>query len=317
MEDMAMNRTVQIATEINTIKQQAARQLLGASIQIGERLCEAKELVPHGEWAAWLENNVDYSASTAQNLMRIAREYGSQQMSLSGKTPAEIFSGLSYSQAVALFALPEHEREEFVEQNDVESMSSRELAQAIADKKAADAEVERLTAEVERQREELTEAKRTAKEAASQRTEAEIRARADLKKAESSLLDANRQVKVLEEERDRLNAQVAELTAPAELTPEQVAEFERAAEERAAARMQQLTIDVETARLDREAMEKELEEMRERFLLEANGDLQRFQALFERLQIDLANLADLAHAIGGERGEKLLAVLRNSVNAIM
>ena len=77
-----------IAREINFIKEQTKRQMLAASMEIGARLCEAKELVGHGEWEKWLCENVDYSQSTANNLMRIYREYGSQQINLlTGKAP--------------------------------------------------------------------------------------------------------------------------------------------------------------------------------------------------------------------------------------
>lgn len=47
--------TDQIAYEINFIKQQALEAVLTASVQIGERLCSAKELVPHGQWSDWLK----------------------------------------------------------------------------------------------------------------------------------------------------------------------------------------------------------------------------------------------------------------------
>ena len=64
-----------IAAEIITIRDNAAKVLLSASIQIGDRLKEAKEKVPYGEWANWLESNFAYSQSTANNLMAIATEY--------------------------------------------------------------------------------------------------------------------------------------------------------------------------------------------------------------------------------------------------
>ncbi|MBE6831694.1 MAG: DUF3102 domain-containing protein, partial [Ruminococcaceae bacterium] len=55
--------SVIIATEINTIKNRTKREVLTASIEIGQRLCEAKELVTHGEWEQWLHDSVDYSQS--------------------------------------------------------------------------------------------------------------------------------------------------------------------------------------------------------------------------------------------------------------
>ena len=71
-----------IAAEINTIKEQVQKVLIYASIEIGGKLTEAKGLVPQGEWGRWLEKNVEYSQSTAENMMKLYREYGGNQESL-------------------------------------------------------------------------------------------------------------------------------------------------------------------------------------------------------------------------------------------
>ena len=56
------NRTpVQIASEINFIKEQSGKMLLSNAVEIGRRLTETKELVPHGEWRKWLTESVSYS----------------------------------------------------------------------------------------------------------------------------------------------------------------------------------------------------------------------------------------------------------------
>ena len=126
-----------IAGEINYIKRQAQQTLLAASVEIGRKLNEAKALVPHGLWEDWLTENVDYSQSTANNLMRNATEYGDEQVTLlSGKSKSETFASLTYSQAVALFALPMDQRQEFVENHDMEDLSTRELKEEIAALKA-------------------------------------------------------------------------------------------------------------------------------------------------------------------------------------
>lgn len=121
-----------IAVEIGTIKRQIAQFALHASVEVGRRLEEAKAMVPHGDWGRWLAEEVDYSQSTANNLMRIAKEYGP---ALDGKS--QTFGNLSYSQAVALLALPADERTAFAEQHPVEDMSARELKKAIAERDQA------------------------------------------------------------------------------------------------------------------------------------------------------------------------------------
>lgn len=132
-----------IAAEINAIKSQTSGILDAAytyakrsCFEIGKRLEEAKSTVPFGEWGEWLEKNVDYSVSTANDLMRIYREFGGEQIDmLTGKSDAEIFEGLSQSQMVALFGLPKSMRAEFVEEHREElengELSSRKLKEEI------------------------------------------------------------------------------------------------------------------------------------------------------------------------------------------
>lgn len=157
--NQVMERTpAVIAGEINYIKRQAQQTLLAASVEIGRKLNEAKALVPHGMWEEWLSENVDYSQSTANNLMRIATEYGDEQVSLfSGKSNSETFAALTYSQAVALFALPMDQRQEFVEEHDMETLSTRDLKEEIAALKAKE---EKLLGEIEKLEEENAEAER-------------------------------------------------------------------------------------------------------------------------------------------------------------
>lgn len=142
MSNLVVNRTPEvIAAEINSIKEQTRKIVLYNSIEIGRKLVEAKELVPHGEWGNWLEEAVDYSKSTANNLMKIFEEYGSDQITLlDNNLKSQAFGNLNYSQAVLLLGLPSEEREKFVEENKVDEMSTRELKKAIADLKKANKE---------------------------------------------------------------------------------------------------------------------------------------------------------------------------------
>lgn len=142
MSNLVVNRTPEvIAAEINSIKEQTRKVVLYNSIEIGRKLVEAKELVPHGEWGNWLEEAVDYSKSTANNLMKIFEEYGSDQITLlDNNLKSQAFGNLNYSQAVLLLGLPSDDREKFVEENKVDEMSTRELKKAIDDLKKANKE---------------------------------------------------------------------------------------------------------------------------------------------------------------------------------
>lgn len=138
-----------IAVEINIIKNQTRRMMLYNSIEIGRKLIEAKQMLEHGEWGNWLEEKVDYSQRTANNLMRIFEEYGSTQITLlEDNSNSQALANLSYTQAVALLGIPEEEREAFAEDNNIENLSTRELQKLIKEKEEAKEEVAILSEDV-------------------------------------------------------------------------------------------------------------------------------------------------------------------------
>lgn len=74
-------RTIGMVTqEVNQLTAQAQRLILGHAIEIGRRLTEAKQMLSHGEWGKWLKEEIHYSKSSANNMMRIFDAYGSTQM---------------------------------------------------------------------------------------------------------------------------------------------------------------------------------------------------------------------------------------------
>lgn len=223
-----------LAAEIRTIKSQTGRMVLNASIEVGRRLTEAKAKLPHGSWGEYLKNEVDYSPSQAQNLMRVFREYGSDQQSLfGGEAKSQTFGRLTFSQALSLLVIPdEDEREKFVLENDVEHMSVRELNEALKARDAAEeeavsarqeAECRRL--EAERLRGELTdqtkvyEAKLTsagveadqARAAAKEAQEALDKQRDKAQRLQDALSEANTSAQAAEEEHARLAQELEEL----------------------------------------------------------------------------------------------------------
>ena len=123
-----------ITAEIVTITRQTQLMILQSAIEVGRRLCEAKEQVPHGGWGEYLKNEVNFSVSTANNFMRVFKEFGDDQMPLFGDAKSQTFGNLTYSQAVALFAVPKDERENFVAENNVEELSVAELKKRIAER---------------------------------------------------------------------------------------------------------------------------------------------------------------------------------------
>lgn len=147
-ENVVVVRSIEIVTaEITMIRDNARKVFLESVIQIGTRLEEAKQMVPSGEWTAYLTDKLGYKPSTAQNYMRIAREFGGGQVSLTGKTAADAFGQLSYSQILPLLGMAEEEREELAEEHDLPSMSSREIAALVKERDEAKAAAEKATAE--------------------------------------------------------------------------------------------------------------------------------------------------------------------------
>lgn len=51
-----------------------------AVIEIGKRLIEAKAQLKHGEWLPWLSEKVEFSETSAQRFMQLAREYGNTSL---------------------------------------------------------------------------------------------------------------------------------------------------------------------------------------------------------------------------------------------
>ena len=139
VRDLAM-----VTSDIQYAQRQGARQLASNLIEIGRLLVEAKTMVESKNWDKYIWDNFGYSTSSADNWMKLYREYGDNQESLFDSfTNSQTFGKLSYTQLLALTALPAEERSEFVENNDVENMSTRQLQQAIRERdearKAADA----------------------------------------------------------------------------------------------------------------------------------------------------------------------------------
>ena len=139
MSNIITARDIEMVTsDIRYAQRQGARQLLSNMIEIGRLLVEAKSMVPYGEWGKYLQEQLDYRQSTANNLMKLYQEYGDNQESFFGSLQnSQAFGNLSYTQALALLALPAEERAEFVEKNDVAEMSTRQLEQAIKERNEA------------------------------------------------------------------------------------------------------------------------------------------------------------------------------------
>ncbi|SHJ16298.1 DUF3102 domain-containing protein, partial [Desulfosporosinus lacus] len=135
MNEPSTERTpLAIAAEINRIKQETCKIMLTNALEIGKRLKEAKDLLPHGEWGKWLVESVSYSQRKANKLMQLYKEYGDKLFpdgAGEGRSNSPTWANLTYNQALLLLGIPEDEREEFILEQDVNNITIRELNRAL------------------------------------------------------------------------------------------------------------------------------------------------------------------------------------------
>lgn len=212
MSEFALVKSPEVlAVEINAIKQQAQTMMLQALSEIGKRLIEAKEQVEHGEWGKWLQENVEYSQRTANELMKFYKEYSANSQTFANLT--------SHSKAFLLLGINAEERQAFVEEHDVENLSARELKKLMKEKQQLEKKLEKQeedSAKTEREKELL------AKDIAELEAQlAEVRSNRD----DETASEIGRLSKELEASRSRAEKLEADLKAkPLEATTATVTE---------------------------------------------------------------------------------------------
>lgn len=290
-------RSIEIVTaEIHTIRDNVARVFMDGVVQIGRRLEEVKQLVPQGEWLAYLDKELGYKPSTAQNYMRIAREFGDGQIGMSGKTSSDFFGNLGYSQLLPLLGLPEEEREALAEEHDLAGMSSREIQALVKERDEAKA----AAAAAREQADEQGQEARRARDALASAEDA-LKAEQEKNKAQADAARANAQTAAeLQRQLDELEAKAGQprpLTDEerealrAEIAAEQAEEVQ-AAEERAA-----------------EALAK-LEKVKNPAAHKVNFLFGELCGDWERLRGALGALAQTDEAAAGKMGEAIIQTVK-------
>ena len=185
-----------------------------AIITIGQRLIEAKNMLDYGVWVDWLEEKVEFSRSTANRFMRLAEQW----------SDASALTQLGATKALALLALPESEREEFLsethqvngEEKTVIDMTSRELERAIKERDEARLAAEQAQADTRAAQEARRSMEESLKEANSlmsrarlEKEQASDRA-TELEKQLAELKAAPVEVAVMDVDQEKLDAARAE-----------------------------------------------------------------------------------------------------------
>ena len=128
----------EVTVEIKVLQNQAQTLIIGYAIEIGKKLTEAKSILPYGKWGEWLKNEVEFSQDTANRLMKVYEEFGSNQVNMFGNSAdSAALRNLTYTKALKLIAIPNDEREYFIKDNDVENISTRELDKLIKERDEA------------------------------------------------------------------------------------------------------------------------------------------------------------------------------------
>ena len=164
----------------------AQKRTIGRSIVvIGQALREAKGQLAHGAWGDWLRDRVNFSQGTAENYMRIAEQVHGESTLLD----------LPYTKILALLAVPETEREQFAQDNQVEDKSVSEIKRLIRERDDALDQIKTLM--------------HSAEQNAHEATQANLRA----ERAENQVKEERREQERLTEQINREREHVAELLA--------------------------------------------------------------------------------------------------------
>lgn len=309
----APSRPLELITEeIVFYKRQA-----GASIiEIGRRLNEAKAQLSHGEWLPWLREKVDLSERSAQNFMRLAREYPN----------SAVVADLGAAKALALLALPESERAGFAAETHVVNGREKTVADMTGD------ELKRAVAERDealRQAEAARTQARTAQENA-EKLVGEERARLDalrvksegmaekLKKAKEKEQAARAELENARTEKAELEKRLDELKSrPVEVaveTPgqEELDRLRAEAETAAGEKVKEAERKLAEARAAAAASERAAEELR-RQLAAADESTQAFKFRFEAWQREYNDMLSALRTVAeadAVKAEKLKAAIR-------
>ena len=273
----------QVTEEIRYLDNQAKRLVLGHAIEIGRRLEEAKALVPYGEWGNYIEKELSYSQSTANNFMRIFDEYGAAQQSLFGPVAdSQTLGNLSYTKALKLLAVPREERESFAQEVDAEHISTRELEAAIRERDEAKKRAEDAEAETKRAKafeKDLLNTIGDANDRADRLAKELMAAKKELKEQKDRPID----VAVQQPDPDAVEKLAAELANKArEELEQQAAKEVGAAEEKAAKAAEALKKAKEKAKAEREKLEAKLKEAEGK--IAAAGEADKAEA--EKLRVE-------------------------------
>ena len=313
-----------ITAEIHTIQATVRRTALEGCIEIGRRLVEAKELLPHGEWGQYLKEEFDWSQDRAGQLMKLFREYGAEQQNIFGaELNSDTYRNLSFSQALKLIAIPESEREDFVKENDVGKLTTRELDELIKEHnrqlaaeqektRQAEAESREAHAALEELSDKYAALSAVAREGqqglddalARGRAEGESAAAEKLAHLNTQVAEADKAAKQAEKQRKAAEKELAKAKADAEAARQDLRQLKdnpQVPQET----MDKLRAQFSAAAQEAEARAAELEQR----LKTADPTVAVFNVHFDNIQREFSTMMTLIASAEAETGNKLRAAV--------
>ncbi|MET4562773.1 putative nucleic acid-binding Zn-ribbon protein [Lysinibacillus parviboronicapiens] len=203
-----------------------------------------------------MKENVEYSQSTANNLMQIHTEYSAN---------SQVLGNLSYTKAVALLGIDAEEREAFVQENNVEELSSRELQKVIKEKQKLEKQIAQQEADATKEKSLLEK---------------------DIQDLEQQLEDAREQSSDNEVSEKEINRLTQEL-AVAESRAKQLEENLKAK-----------PIEAATVEIVPESVQKELDQLRSKMNEATDPAEVKFKIQFESLVNEFNSTLEVLSEIG-------------------
>lgn len=297
-----------ITTEILQMKVDGGNAIIG----IGQRLIEAKAMLTHGGWLPWLTEQVKFSERTAQNFMKLARQWSNPQA----------LADLGATKALTLLALPADERDKFMAENhivdgeekSVIDMTSRELEKAIRERddalKAAEvAKADAKAAEDSRSKMEADMAALKNLQMSAQNAEEQARrdlesVRAELKELQEKPVD----VAVMEVDQTALDNARKEAEAGMQ------AKLDKAVEARKKAEEKRKEAEEQVAELQRKLDAVKSEERKA--FISGDRDLATFELLFNQAQEVVNKLHGLLLKLKGREDTELAGKVEQAMLAL-
>lgn len=294
--DVLASKTIDDLTcEILALQIQGSKVLLA----IGKRLIAAKDKLSHGDWLPWLES-VNIPERLAQRYMKLARGWSANPT---------ILTDLGMSKALALLALPDDVRDEFIieghcvngAEKSVVDMSAKELADAIKARKDAEYALEMTKQELATSERRLNEATQAKNDMSSELSKAN-QSLADTQKALTetrNLLDTEQQARVaVADELAALKAKPVDVAVQKIVDPDALEQARKEVREKMQMDLDFARSDAETARqslatakADAEKAEQARKDT-EAALIEANKATDAARKELERVKAEKKPLAD-------------------------